>query len=98
MRKMLIVTTIAALLLCAQSVIAEQVTVFGPWLGPDQEMVKEVLSAFASDSGHDVRYVGSDSFGIALATEKSLAKRLWQHAGLPTSPFVVAKRDRKSVV
>jgi alpha-glucoside transport system substrate-binding protein len=62
MRKMLIVTTIAALLLCAQSVVAEQVTVSGPWLGPDQEMVREVLSAFASDSGHDVRFVGSDSF------------------------------------
>lgn len=38
-------------------------------------------------------YVGSDPFGIALATEKSLAKRLWQHAGLPTSPFVVARTE-----
>jgi D-alanine-D-alanine ligase len=38
-------------------------------------------------------YVGSDPFGIALATEKSLAKRLWQHAGLPTSPFLVAETE-----
>lgn len=38
----------------------------------------------------EIPYVGSDPFGIALATDKSLAKRLWQHAGLPTSPFVVA--------
>lgn len=41
---------------------AEQVTVFGPWLGADQEMVETVLKVFAESSGHDVRYVGSDSF------------------------------------
>ena len=41
---------------------AEQVTVFGPWLGPDQENVEAVLRVFADKSGHDVRYVGSDSF------------------------------------
>ena len=41
---------------------AEQLTVFGPWLGPDQENVEKVLSAFAASSGHDVSYVGSDSF------------------------------------
>jgi alpha-glucoside transport system substrate-binding protein len=41
--------------------LAEQVTVFGPWLGPDQENVEAVLNAFAEASGHDVRYVGSDA-------------------------------------
>lgn len=41
---------------------AEQITVFGPWLGPDQETVEKVLGAFAEQSGHDVRYTGSDSF------------------------------------
>ena len=41
---------------------AEQLTVFGPWLGPDQEKIEKVLGDFASKSGHDVRYVGSDSF------------------------------------
>jgi alpha-glucoside transport system substrate-binding protein len=40
----------------------EQVTVFGPWLGPDQVMVEKVLAEFAKASGADVRYVGSDSF------------------------------------
>ncbi|MGJ8617723.1 MAG: ABC transporter substrate-binding protein, partial [Sulfitobacter sp.] len=40
----------------------EQVTVFGPWLGPDQVMVENVLAEFAKSSGADVRYVGSDSF------------------------------------
>jgi D-alanine-D-alanine ligase len=37
-----------------------------------------------------IPYVGSDTFTIAVATDKSLAKRLWQRAGLPTSPFHVA--------
>lgn len=41
---------------------AEQITVFGPWLGPDQANVEQVLAAFAAASGHDVRYSGSDSF------------------------------------
>ena len=40
----------------------EQITVFGPWLGPDQENVEAVLAEFATLSGADVRYVGSDSF------------------------------------
>jgi alpha-glucoside transport system substrate-binding protein len=53
---------VAATALAAGTAGAEQVTVFGPWLGPDQENVEAVLSAFAEQSGHDVRYVGSDSF------------------------------------
>ena len=52
----------ATLALSAASAGAEQLTVFGPWLGPDQEFVEEVLADFAAKSGHDVRYVGSDSF------------------------------------
>ena len=51
----------AALALVTQFAHAEQVTVFGPWLGPDAENVNAVLSKFAEVSGHDVRYVGSDS-------------------------------------
>ena len=54
---------VAALVALTVGVVhAEQVTVFGPWLGEDQEHVEAVLSQFASASGHDVRYVGSDSF------------------------------------
>ena len=52
----------AALALTAGMASAEQVTVFGPWLGPDQEAVEAVLAGFAEASGNDVRYVGSDSF------------------------------------
>lgn len=40
----------------------EQVTVFGPWLGPDQEVVESVLAYFAEATGADVKYSGSDSF------------------------------------
>ncbi len=40
----------------------EQVTVFGPWLGPDQQLVESVLAYFAAATGADVRYTGSDSF------------------------------------
>ncbi len=40
----------------------EQVTVFGPWLGPDQAAIEAVLAYFAEATGADVRYTGSDSF------------------------------------
>lgn len=38
-----------------------------------------------------IPYVGSDTTAIAVATDKSLAKRLWRLAGLPTSPYRVAR-------
>lgn len=40
----------------------QQVTVFGPWLGPDQELVESVLAYFGEATGADVKYTGSDSF------------------------------------
>ncbi len=40
----------------------ERLTVFGPWLGPDQEVAENVLAYFAEATGADLRYVGSDSF------------------------------------
>lgn len=40
----------------------QQLTVFGPWLGPDQQAVEAVLAYFADATGADVRYTGSDSF------------------------------------
>ncbi|MBN1402355.1 MAG: hypothetical protein JXA74_16055 [Anaerolineae bacterium] len=39
----------------------------------------------------EIPYVGSDPFTIAVATDKSLAKQLWQQVGLPSSPFAVAR-------
>ena len=58
----LLYTSVASLALTVGAAQAEQVTVFGPWLGPDQEQVEKVLEGFAEASGHDVSYVGSDSF------------------------------------
>ena len=46
----------------ANDLSGEQVTVFGPWLGPDQKAVENVLAYFAEATGADVRYTGSDSF------------------------------------
>jgi len=42
----------------------------------------------------EIPYVGSDTFTIAIATDKSLAKRLWQQACVPTSPFCVARSEK----
>ena len=42
----------------------------------------------------EMPFVGSDSSTIALAMDKSLAKRLWDKAGLPTSPFCVARTEQ----
>ncbi len=41
----------------------------------------------------EIPYVGSGTFTIAITADKSLAKRMLQHAGLPTSPFHVAKTE-----
>ncbi|WP_425070908.1 ABC transporter substrate-binding protein [Sagittula sp. S175] len=53
---------VALVALGAGAAQAEDLTVFGPWLGADQEMVETVLAKFAETSGHNVSYVGSDSF------------------------------------
>jgi len=41
----------------------------------------------------ELPYVGSDTFTIAIAADKSLAKRLWQQVGLPTTPFRLARSE-----
>ena len=42
----------------------------------------------------EIPYVGSDTFTIAIAMDKSLAKRLWQQLDLPTSPFCLARSEK----
>ncbi|SFI87052.1 ABC transporter substrate-binding protein [Celeribacter neptunius] len=46
----------------AQDLSGQQLTIAGPWIGADQEMVEQVLAVFEEKTGADVRYVGSDSF------------------------------------
>ncbi|MDO9638696.1 MAG: ABC transporter substrate-binding protein [Pseudotabrizicola sp.] len=40
----------------------QTLTIAGPWLGPDQELVESMLAYFAAATGVTVQYVGSDSF------------------------------------
>jgi len=42
----------------------------------------------------EIPFVGSNLFTIALATDKSLAKKMWHKAALPTSPFHVARTEQ----
>ena len=53
---------VTAAVMSASAVQAGTVSIFGPWLGPDQENVEAVLDGFAKATGHDYSYVGSDSF------------------------------------
>ena len=46
----------------------------------------------------EIPYVGSDACTMAVSSNKSLTKRLWQHAGLPTSPFHVARSEKECQV
>ncbi|MBC6408301.1 MAG: carbohydrate ABC transporter substrate-binding protein [Rhodobacteraceae bacterium] len=59
----------------AHDLSGEQITVFGPWLGADQELVESVLAYFAAATGADVRYSGSDGFEqqIRIDTEAGSA-------------------------
>lgn len=46
----------------ANDLAGKSLTVFGPWLAPDQEFVENVIAYFEEATGADVSYVGSDSF------------------------------------
>ena len=51
----------------------EQVTVFGPWLGPDQEAIEAVLAYFAEATGADYGNARDNLFDfIASWTEETL--------------------------
>ena len=49
----------------------ETLTILGPWLGPDKDLVESVLAYFETATGIDVQYSGSDSFEqqIVIDTE-----------------------------
>jgi len=40
----------------------QSITVFGPWLGPDQVLAENMIAYFEEATGANVSYVGSDSF------------------------------------
>lgn len=49
----------------------ETLKIFGPWLGPDKELIESVIAYFAKATGAKVEYTGSDSFEqqIVIDTE-----------------------------
>ena len=46
----------------ANDLEGQELTVFGPWLGPDQVFVENMIAYFEEATGADVSYVGSDNF------------------------------------
>ncbi|MBN2630691.1 MAG: carbohydrate ABC transporter substrate-binding protein [Rhodobacteraceae bacterium] len=44
----------------------QELTIAGPWLGPDQELLESMLAYFELASGIDAKYVGSDAFEIQV--------------------------------
>ena len=40
----------------------ETITMFGPWLGPDKDLVESMVAYFEEATGADVQYSGSDGF------------------------------------
>ena len=56
----------------------QQLTILGPWLGPDQELFESVLAYFEEATGADVAYVGSDGFEtqIRIDTEAGSAPNI----------------------
>ncbi|SMX35998.1 ABC transporter substrate-binding protein [Maliponia aquimaris] len=53
---------VATAALCAGQASADEITVFGPWLSPEAEIIAEIFDVFEARTGHTVSYVGSDSF------------------------------------
>lgn len=47
----------------------EVITIRGPWLGPDKELVQSVIAYFEAATGADVQYAGSDSFEQQIAID-----------------------------
>jgi alpha-glucoside transport system substrate-binding protein len=49
----------------------QEITIAGPWLGQDRDLVESMIAYFEAATGADVRYAGSDSFEqqIVIDTE-----------------------------
>ena len=46
----------------ATDLSGESLTIFGPWTGPDADLVNDMLAYFEDATGASVEYTGSDSF------------------------------------
>ena len=45
-----------------QDLSGQELTILGPWLGPDKDLVESVIAYFEAATGAKVNYSGSDSF------------------------------------
>ena len=54
-----------------QDLSGQEITILGPWLGPDKDLVETVIAYFEAATGAKVNYNGSDSFEqqIVIDTE-----------------------------
>lgn len=46
----------------AQDLSGQTITVAGPWLSPEADIIAEIFDVFEEKTGAEVKYVGSDSF------------------------------------
>jgi alpha-glucoside transport system substrate-binding protein len=46
----------------ATDLSGQSMTLLGPWLGPDKDLIESVVAYFEAATGADVQYSGSDSF------------------------------------
>ncbi|MFA0439894.1 alpha-glucoside ABC transporter substrate-binding protein [Vibrio sp. 10N.286.49.C2] len=53
----------------AMDLKGETVTIFGPWLTEDKELVESVIAYFEEATGAEVKYSGSDSFEQQIAID-----------------------------
>ena len=62
----------------ANDLSGQSLTVFGPWLGPDQVLAESMLAYFEEATGASVSYVGSDGFEtqILIDTEAGSAPNI----------------------
>ncbi|MCY1708314.1 ABC transporter substrate-binding protein [Pannonibacter sp. SL95] len=55
----------------SQDLKGQEISILGPWLGPDKELIESVIDYFEAATGAKVNYSGSDSFEqqIVIDTE-----------------------------
>ncbi|WP_421726606.1 ABC transporter substrate-binding protein [Bauldia sp.] len=53
----------------AHDLSGQTLTIFGPWLGPDKDLVESMLAYFETATGADIQYAGSDSFETQIVID-----------------------------
>ncbi len=69
------------------------VTVLGPWVGPEQEAIENVLAYFADATGADVRYTGSDTVAEQAMRDAEMNKAA--HISIFPQPSLAADMAKR---